>query len=109
MEHKETEQFLLKGPAKILLGGGMIALLVWKLPILELFVVFFYTVLVPMTILGSLGLISQGAIESFGNNFNELQDAVQAKTSDKIEEFKAKYRAAREEEDKQRLKAKATS
>lgn len=65
--------------ARILIGAGVIGLILWKVPILELLQLFLYIVLVPLSFLASVGLISQGSLELIMELVPELRRRIEQK------------------------------
>lgn len=80
----------MKGLLKIILGAGLIGLICWKLPIVEILTLCFYIVIIPLVILSSVGLISSGAMDLMTTNWNEFA----SKLNDSIKEAKEELSSA---------------
>lgn len=50
--------------AKIIAGLGTMAVLFWLMPLLELFELFMYVVIIPLLFLYAFGLVSHGTLEA---------------------------------------------
>ena len=72
--------------AKILLGGGIIALAVWKLPIVEMFYLFVMIVVLPLIILTSVGVISTSTL----NLIMGGPETFRTKVEDAMNEYRTK-------------------
>ena len=59
----ENAMPILASLAMMLLGGGTLALLLWKTPLVECLYLFAYIVLVPLAFGASIGLISKGSLD----------------------------------------------
>ena len=76
---------LIKSVAEIVLGLGIIGLVIWKTPILDLMYMFAMIVLVPVAFLGAVGLISKGTQRLIMNGPSDLA----TKTRDYLNEMRS--------------------
>lgn len=62
---------------KVAIGLAIVGIVSYKLPMIEIFSVFFTFFLIPIGILAALGLISDGAIGLLNGHWNGFVEAVQ--------------------------------
>lgn len=56
---------------KMLVGGGLVGLILWKTPIADLLYLFAMVVVVPLSLFAGTGLIGQGTFEAFKGGLDE--------------------------------------
>ncbi len=80
----EEDDFLVRVPwfAKVVLGTAGTALILYKAPIQACLYLFFMIVVIPMSLLFSLGLIGKGTIEAFSGNFQATMDLFTKKVNE---------------------------
>lgn len=75
--------------ASVILGAGVIGIVLWKLPIVEILYLFAMIVVIPLALFASLGLVSKGSMEiivggakGFRNRVNEAMNKLKDELED---------------------------
>lgn len=61
---------------KLFAGLAITGIIMYKLPVLEIFTVFFYFTVIPLVLLTGVGLIGSGSVDLLGSTFNQFSDTV---------------------------------
>jgi hypothetical protein len=81
--------------AKIIVGLGVIGIILWKLPIVEIFYVFLVVVIVPISFMIAMGWVSSGIWDILKSGVPEFRRRVEEKRV-KIKEEELKKRESAE-------------
>lgn len=81
---KGNEHFFIINTTKILIGFGILGLIIWKLPILELLWMFMYIVMIPATFMLSIGMISTGSYNLISATSPEIRNRINQEMTRRI-------------------------
>lgn len=73
----DDNQYVVPAWARVLFGLGIIALILWKAPVYEIAVLFFYIVLIPLVFLTAIGAVGSGTIDMLGGRLDRFRERVE--------------------------------
>lgn len=74
---EDQDYSLAMSVAKILVAGGFMAFIAWKLPIIELLFIFAYAVVVPGSFLIATGVVTKETLNAFIPTYSGFRERVE--------------------------------
>jgi hypothetical protein len=82
------DRYVLPWWARVLIGLAVIGVCFWKLPMLEIFQLFFYICIIPLVVLTGLGMVASGTVDAFGDNFAKFQAETKRRVREQYDQLR---------------------